>query len=390
MNVAGVKRVVLIAGIGTSPAVLTETVWALAHAVRPVIPDEIVVVTTAAGKRKVQSEILGGVWSDLKAALCRERIKGAENLRLGETSIRVLPDAEGNEIDDLRSAADNLRAADFMLGVVRQYTEDPTTVVYASIAGGRKTMSALLLSCMSLLGRADDKVFHVLTTPEATSLRPTFHFPRRGVKHEFQDAGRLRTISAAKVAIELFEVPFVPVRGWFQEKYRQLPPTYSALVRMLRAGGPQAVVFPEIELDFEGHGYARVLPSRTDARLSAVEFALLCVIASGTPRDAWCKRMIDLKQMVEAANFPISVQWNDTFVDSTRFRGDMGEAVGDLADCLSEIRKKLKRAGFPESETLAPKRNAAVTFPLANFRAMNVDLVPVDIRGCLLPESAGK
>ena len=100
--------------------------------------------------------------------------------------------------------------------------------------------------------------------------------------------------------------------------------------------------------------------------------------------------MIDFKQMVEAANFPISVQWNDTFVDSTRFRGDMGEAVGDLADCLSEIRKKLKRAGFPESETLAPKRNAAVTFPLANFRAMNVDLVPVDIRGCLLPESAGK
>ena len=34
-------RTILIAGIGTSPAVLTETVWALAHHKKPVVPDEI-------------------------------------------------------------------------------------------------------------------------------------------------------------------------------------------------------------------------------------------------------------------------------------------------------------------------------------------------------------
>ena len=37
-------RTILIAGMGTSPAVLTETVWALAHQAVPVIPDEVVVV----------------------------------------------------------------------------------------------------------------------------------------------------------------------------------------------------------------------------------------------------------------------------------------------------------------------------------------------------------
>ena len=36
-------RTILIAGMGTSPAVLTETVWALAHQKKPVVPDEIVV-----------------------------------------------------------------------------------------------------------------------------------------------------------------------------------------------------------------------------------------------------------------------------------------------------------------------------------------------------------
>ena len=32
------KRTILIAGMGTSPAVLTETVWALCHQEKPTVP----------------------------------------------------------------------------------------------------------------------------------------------------------------------------------------------------------------------------------------------------------------------------------------------------------------------------------------------------------------
>ena len=34
-------RTILVAAMGTSPAVLTETVWALAHQKKPVVPYEI-------------------------------------------------------------------------------------------------------------------------------------------------------------------------------------------------------------------------------------------------------------------------------------------------------------------------------------------------------------
>ena len=44
------KRTILVAGIGTTPAVLTETVWALAHQEHLVVPDEIGVFTTKNGK----------------------------------------------------------------------------------------------------------------------------------------------------------------------------------------------------------------------------------------------------------------------------------------------------------------------------------------------------
>ena len=40
------RRKILIAGRSTSPAVPTETVWALAHQQTPVVPDEIVVPVT--------------------------------------------------------------------------------------------------------------------------------------------------------------------------------------------------------------------------------------------------------------------------------------------------------------------------------------------------------
>ena len=63
------NRTILIAGMGTSPAVLTETVWALAHQEQPVVPDEVVVITTKSGKDALRAAVMSGapcVWERLK------------------------------------------------------------------------------------------------------------------------------------------------------------------------------------------------------------------------------------------------------------------------------------------------------------------------------------
>ena len=44
------KKIVLVVGMGTSPAVMTETVWALSHQSDPIVPDEIGVFTAKNGK----------------------------------------------------------------------------------------------------------------------------------------------------------------------------------------------------------------------------------------------------------------------------------------------------------------------------------------------------
>ena len=118
------NRKILVAGMGTSPAVLTNAVWALAHQKKPVVPDEVVVLITKNGKELLRRELIdNGVWDEMLAEMKREKIDIDGRLVFGETSIRTIPDVRGNEIDDLRTGEDNLRAADFMLGELRKYSD---------------------------------------------------------------------------------------------------------------------------------------------------------------------------------------------------------------------------------------------------------------------------
>lgn len=389
----GNKRIVLIAGMGNSPQVLTETVWEMAHLKRPLVPDEIVVFAAKNTTAKLRKALLDGetpVWRELIASLKKEKISVDGKLVFGSTSIHVIPDANGDEMQDLRTGEDNLRAADFMLQQIRQYTESPDTVVLVSIAGGRKTMSALLFSCMTLLGREDDKVFHVLMPPEFEGgVEPPFYFPRSGVTHTALKTGR--KFKGDKVRSELFEVPFVRMRGWYQEKFKSMPPTYRTLVSKVQTMAPPPVVSPKLEIDFDGSGYVRILPSRTEIRLSAPAFLLVVLIAKGLPKDSWGNELYRLRERLADADFPLTVKWNDRFLEGPKFvkDGTQKENAGDLADCMSELRKKLAAWGFDNPEVLAPKRNGAVTYPLANFTMINEKLIPADIRGCLLSD-AGK
>src|SRR5437870_4138237 len=71
------SEIILLAVTGMSPAVLTETVCTLAKETPPVIPNRVVVITTAAGQQCIQKELFAPVpeyngecvWDALRAAL---------------------------------------------------------------------------------------------------------------------------------------------------------------------------------------------------------------------------------------------------------------------------------------------------------------------------------
>ena len=370
------KRIILVSAMGTSPAVLTNTVWGLAHQKHSIVPDEIVVFITKSGKELLIQKLFDeGVWNEIRSNLKREKIEIDGKLVFGATSIRVIPDAEGNEIEDLRTGDDNLRAADFMLSQLRQYTEDSETELHVSIAGGRKTMSALLFSCMTLLGRECDKVYHVLLPQELEQgSTPDFFYPEPG--KTFVSNGTAKKLKAKQIRTELFEVPFVRMRGWYQEKFNAIPPSYRALVARVQEVAPPAVVYPEIEID-AWNGWATL--NGQQVPMSRPCFAMLLLLASGVDAKEHHKRLLEAHKAPNTA----ACDWLASFQEGSLFANESD--IEDIYKTMSNLRGKLKKAGFADAESLVPQRGRAVMFPLARIKWRNISKL-VDICGCLVLE----
>jgi CRISPR-associated protein (TIGR02584 family) len=246
-------EVVLLAVTGMSPAILAETIWALAHPAagsgeEPVLPHRVIVLTTTVGRREIESNLfaplppLGGIsaWEALRTALAAEGHDLRGRLRFGTTpdDVRVFTTANRAsgrtvELEDIRTPADNEAAANFILEQVRGLVEDPDKTVIASLAGGRKTMGALLYACFSLIGRDGDRLTHVLVSEPFDQMRGFFFPGQPGGELTHREGGVFQP-SAARV--ELADVPFVPLRQLFRRELGRSAGGFMRLVEACRAG----------------------------------------------------------------------------------------------------------------------------------------------------------
>ncbi len=229
----GDRETVLFAVVGISPAVLTETVWALSRENPPLIPDRVVVVTTRRGAERVRRELLapsptfGGrsVWDCLRAAVCGRNRESHARLRLADTDDHLVLfsryDARTGRMhipEDIRTGEDNHALADCILERVRSFTDNPDVRLVASVAGGRKTMGILLYAAMSLVGREIDRVCHVLVREpyEDPDLTPRFYFPEQP-SGPLYHARTKKRYCPKRACVDLVDVPFVPLRNRFRQ-----------------------------------------------------------------------------------------------------------------------------------------------------------------------------
>jgi CRISPR-associated protein (TIGR02584 family) len=249
-NLTAQYEVVLLAVTGMSPAILTETVWALAQEDPPVLPDRIVVLTTTVGKELIERELFTPqpdfndrcgwdcLWErlqerghDVKGRLRFDSISDLRILtRWDEASHRYLP------LGDIRTADDSEAVANAILEIVRSIVENPDTRLVASIAGGRKTMGTLLYACMTLIGREADRLTHVLVNEpfDDPRLNPRFYFPEQPSSELATPVKE--TVRAGEAHIDLADVPFVPLRNLFAKELGRMPGGFSALVAQCSEG----------------------------------------------------------------------------------------------------------------------------------------------------------
>jgi CRISPR-associated protein (TIGR02584 family) len=214
---------VLIALCGLTPQVVTETLWALRHQDPPVVPERLLIVTTESGKQACAQLLLGR--RGKLASYLREYPQRGRPLVVDR--IVTLAGADGRPVEDLRTRADNSAIADQLAATIRGLTRRPNVRLHCSVAGGRKTMGVLLAAVLQIYGRPEDRLYHVLVTPDFESHPDFFYIPKRPRLLARHGGRRLDTRDAR---IELAEIPYVRLRAFLSANLLGQELSFSELV----------------------------------------------------------------------------------------------------------------------------------------------------------------
>ena len=212
----------LIAVIGNTPQVMTETFWAL-RIQRDVLIDEVFVMTTTMGKETCQKRLLD---EGRFAKMLSDCDIDPDTVEFDAKHILVF-EAKGKNLDDIRTSEENRLARDQIFRRVEKWTRNPNVALHCSLAGGRKSMGFLLGAAIHFFGRPQDQLYHVLVSmPEIERSDASYYYPpkqpepivvfnRRTGQVEPLVVGGREVMSDA-VSIELAEVPFCRLRDVVQ------------------------------------------------------------------------------------------------------------------------------------------------------------------------------
>jgi len=214
---------------GLSPQILTETLYGLAVTTVPAfVPTEIQVLTTAEGAHRAQLMLLHAD-SGQFYRLCRDY--QLPDIQFTVEHISKVCNRRGEALDDIRTPEDNECLADAITAAICRFTQDPQTALHVSIAGGRKTMGYYAGYALSLLGRDQDRLSHVLVTSHYES-HPEFFYPTP-YSHLIYTREN-RPLDTREAEISLAEIPFIRLRNDIPKRLLNGEAGFSEIIRLAR------------------------------------------------------------------------------------------------------------------------------------------------------------
>ena len=255
------KRI-LLAVSGMSPQIVTETLYALAvnNSEAAFIPTEIHLISTNAGKTEADLRLLHSKTGQFHQ-LCKDY--NLQNITFSADNIYVITDKNGVLLDDIKTPEENEAAADFITQKVNELTRDDNSALHISIAGGRKTMGYYLGYALSLYGRAQDRLSHVLVTDRYESLRDFFYpTPYSYVVYDRDN----KALDAQAAVVMLANIPFVRLRTGLPESLLQGTVSFNDSIRFARTVEAE----PLLEIDLKN---ACLTANSIAVPLSPINFA---------------------------------------------------------------------------------------------------------------------
>lgn len=223
------KRI-LLSVIGLTPQVITETIYALSQQNDTFIPTELHVITTQEGYDRTRLTLLGDQTGWLMR-LCQDY--QLPSIQFNESHIHVLTGASG-ALTDIRTESDNQVLADTIVDYIARFTADENTALHVSIAGGRKTMGYYAGYALSLFGRPQDRLSHVLVS-EDFEFQPDFFYPTPYSRVIFKSSQNNKPLDTKDAKVSLADIPFVRLRHELPHKLLNGDASFSATVESAQA-----------------------------------------------------------------------------------------------------------------------------------------------------------
>jgi len=197
------KRI-LLASIGQSPQIITETLYYYEIICEKRI-DDVHVITDIQGKDILKSKLLGDGGALKK--FCSDY-----NLQYSilQNQIHVLKDQHGNPLKDLLNIYDNKAAITQIFQLLDSLTSIEDTELIVSVAGGRKTMSVIIGQAMQFYARNQDIITHVIIDDRL--FNTDFFYPTPQSKIVEVDN---QEIDYKDAQVFLSEIPFVRLRDLY-------------------------------------------------------------------------------------------------------------------------------------------------------------------------------
>jgi CRISPR-associated protein (TIGR02584 family) len=324
----------LVAVCGLSPQILTETLYALAIAGQPrFVPTAIHLLTTGEGAHRARLMLLHPETGRFQR-LCRDY--GLSPIAFDETHIHVITDPAGQPLDDIRTPDENASLADGITARLRGFTADADTALHVSIAGGRKTMGYYAGYALSLFGRPQDRLSHVLVTPSYEG-NPDFFYPTP--RSEIIYTRDNRPLDAAQAEVTLAEIPFIRLREEIPARLLSGQSGFAETIDLAhRASQPPALRLNPACRELDANGITLTL--------SPSQFAFyLWIVRRGVLKGQPITRPDAKNRHAYAAEFlesyeAVTGEWRDTDKTDEAFRDGM--KPGFFEEKVSRINAELK------------------------------------------------
>lgn len=189
---------------------------------------------------------------------------------------------------------------------VREFTQDDNVSLHVSIAGGRKTMGFYAGYALSLYGRIQDQLSHVLVSEKYETLQG-FYYPalKKGQKENIikkihkkmeqgHDVYEEELLDAFDAKVWLANIPFVRLREFVDSK-NNINQNFSTVIEMVNT----SLKLSEVTLDVNDR---KVIIDNTECKLSPREFSLYLLVA-------------ELKKKGETLRSPKKYLLEDDFID---------------------------------------------------------------------------